>query len=492
MKARLRKLIISALEKELDEFDGAAQLTSNKKTYKFLEASECLLIEAYEHSIDAPGAANVDCDGEGGSIEAGFILHWLNYPDSLPVFLEHAAELIAKALKILSGGEPLPASKINPALYRDMINQAKDDGIIASDGTIFGTGKYEQLDMGWFTSLLYYVYYQVRKDKIHPFNPDAQHIKLKPGSTSPDGDTVSIAIVGDWGTGEYNSDGGPAIAVMEAISSLNPDYIIHLGDVYYAGTEGVHIPWDKTKTWGEEDDHLMDLWPEERSGGGAKSDTSFTLNSNHEMYDGANGYFNVALDQEDTPFAPQKNASFFALDFDPWLIIGLDSAYYSPAHNLFMDGSLNGENGGQSKWCRKLIADNPGKKIIVMSHHNGVAADGSQSAGEKKFWDEVCHAINDQVPDYWYWGHIHLGVVYDEALPTAQGANLRCVGHGAIPYGEPWGLEGVKDIDYYPKTSVGDGLRVRNGFSLMALSSQGGITETFYEVEAALLGGLLL
>jgi len=320
------------------------------------------------------------------------------------------------------------------------------------------------------------VYYQVRKDKIHPFNnTPAPIISLAPNAT--EADTTRIAIVGDWGTGEYNDDGGPAVAVMDAITSLDVDYIIHLGDVYYAGTRGI------IEFLGEEDDHLMDLWPEERTAKGLKKNTSFTLNSNHEMYDGANGYFKVALDQKNTPFSAQQNASFFALEFGSWLIIGLDSAYYSPAHNLFMDGSLNGQDGAQTKWCQQLIADNPDKKIIVMSHHTGISADGTQSKGEKKFWDEVIHALNGAIPDYWYWGHIHLGVVYSDDLPLAKGANLRCVGHGSIPFGEPWGLENQSGIEYYPKTPLGDGLRVRNGFAVVELNSNGSLSEKFYEVE---------
>ena len=57
---------------------------------------------------------------------------------------------------------------------------------------------------------------------------------------------------------------------------LQPHLTIHLGDVYYAGTET------------EEQQLLVNLWPSGSMG-------ALALNSNHEMYSGGTPYFNVAL-----------------------------------------------------------------------------------------------------------------------------------------------------------------------------------------------------
>ena len=46
------------------------------------------------------------------------------------------------------------------------------------------------------------------------------------------GGATRLAIVGDWGTGEQ-----VATNLMQQVASLNPDVLIHLGDVYYAGTQ---------------------------------------------------------------------------------------------------------------------------------------------------------------------------------------------------------------------------------------------------------------
>lgn len=477
MRPKLRALIIALIKVELKSRAKKLKFKRDTKLYELFMASECLLIESYDHSVAArlgDNASGVTCSTEGGSFEFGMILYLLNNP---PKFLAEAAWVLSEILELMAGGVPLPKSKITPALYKKILKQILGDGVVAKDGTIYGDGKYEQLDPGWFFSLLYFVYYQIRPDRIHRFNtqPTAKPIRLqgsKPGQ-------VSIAILGDWGTGEYTGDGGPAVAVMDAISSLDTDYVVHLGDVYYAGTQGI------VRRIGEEDDNLMDLWPKERFQGGKKKGTSFTLNSNHEMYDGANGYFKVALSQRRTPFNKQKKASFFAMEFKPWTIVGFDSAYFSSPKNLFMDGSLGGKNGVQAKWCRQNFGDKKGKNVVVLTHHNGLATDGGKR--EDALWNDVIHAVNG-VPDYWYWGHVHLGIVYGDDLPAAAGAKMRCTGNAAIPNAEPWGLERTQHIDYYPKTKVGKGLRVRNGFAMITLhaktaTAEARLEETFYEVE---------
>ena len=89
---------------------------------------------------------------------------------------------------------------------------------------------------------------------------------------------------------------------LDDSSGAQADYIVHLGDVYYAGTTG------------EESGNFVDLWPKAYASG-----NSFTLNSNHEMYYGANGYFKTALGSG-APFAHQKNTSYFALTYGDWVV----------------------------------------------------------------------------------------------------------------------------------------------------------------------------
>ena len=43
----------------------------------------------------------------------------------------------------------LPESQFTPESFDDMVELAKDKGIVAKGGQIYGKDKYEQLDPGW-------------------------------------------------------------------------------------------------------------------------------------------------------------------------------------------------------------------------------------------------------------------------------------------------------------------------------------------------------
>lgn len=135
---------------------------------------------------------------------------------------------------------------------------------------------------------------------------------------------MKIALVGDWGTGQFTD--GEALSIMTQIMGHSPDYLIHLGDVYYAGTTGDFLPSN------EEMNNFLNDWPNSSQ---LPAGNSFMLNSNHEMYSGAKGYFNVGL--ADQRFSQQQGTSYFALQYAGWTILGLDSAYYSPGA-MFMSG----------------------------------------------------------------------------------------------------------------------------------------------------------
>src|SRR5206468_9515196 len=85
--------------------------------------------------------------------------------------------------------------------------------------------------------------------------------------------TVTISLLGDWG--------GNNASAREIAGNVDPsDFIVHLGDVYYAGTNaGGVIERDY------EHEHFVTPWP-------GRSEQSFALNSNHDMYAHGKGYFN--------------------------------------------------------------------------------------------------------------------------------------------------------------------------------------------------------
>jgi hypothetical protein len=331
---------------------------------------------------------------------------------------------------------------------------------IDGEGNIWGVGKYEQLDPGWLEAVAIYLEYRIL-GKYHPF----------PSSLSdsiPIPDDVTIAMAGDWGTGNWGTETNPAPStkIIKAITDQSPDYTIHLGDVYYAGTKS------------EEEDKLISIWP-------VRSTGAFTLNSNHEMYSGAKPYFEKSLG---TSFPLQNKQSFFALENTNWVIVGLDSAYFDESL-MYMHGSLG--NQPQLSFLNKMALK--GKKVIILTHHNGLKdqKDGNQKRNDL-LWSQVMNAIPPgNAPVYWYFGHIHTGVVYAPQIIKDKTGNIvntvfcRCLGHGSIPWGYASDLEAAErngTVLWFEKTNASDPNnknRVYNGFVTLKLNGPS-VTEFFY------------
>lgn len=462
----------------------------------FLVASEKDTLALITYLRDPP---IVPVSPPGGDIEGGFVIYWLHNLRKLPWEIQLIIDtnpLLLLAFEELR--KRVPPSQITTPDYEWLEQKYKDYGAPGPDGTMYGHKKYQQLDTGWMISALNYVANVLDHDLIHamPANGPAVPIVLsrKDGDSSKD---PVLGIVGDWGTGYYTDEGGakcPAQRVMEQIT--NPaksppiDYLIHLGDVYYAGTDWRPLPF-------EERDNFYNLWPDQKNG------RNFTLNSNHEMYGGATGYFDVAL-QAGGKFAAQAGKSYYALKYGPWLVLCLDSAYYSDAENgrkMYMAGAIGTcALDRQIQWVEKFSSHKG--PIMVMTHHSG---GGTLNGQVTKLYKQVLAALK-RPPTVWYWGHVHNGIVYDKlrdfnskpviTYPTKG----RCCGHGAIPFGKAWGLEDkhgkqLSNILYYahtpdpelPDTSGTKPLnpRVRNGYALVTLHSDGGFTEAFYETGAS-------
>jgi hypothetical protein len=342
----------------------------------------------------------------------------------------------------------------------DAVISNLDAGVVVTvgpDGVIWGTGKWEQLDPGWAESFAVYLesLLPIFGGK-HPFSTNPQTIQIA-------SDQLSIAIAGDWGTGDWRTASNPAPStdVRSHMAFLQPDITIHLGDVYYAGTSD------------EEQHELVLLWPAGRSG-------TFTLNSNHEMYSGAKPYFQVIAK---APFAQQAGCSYFALETPHWVILGLDSAYFSPELGLYMDGMLypEGQPNAQNDFLKQKAADAQaqGKNLILLTHHNGLDDTGTTP---NSLFNQVTSAFpNGGGPAYWYWGHQHFAAVYK---PQGPGGTLcRCCGHGALPWGQASTLANSANVLWHENRSANDPdipQRVFNGFALLKLDGPN-IQESFYD-----------
>jgi predicted phosphohydrolase len=307
---------------------------------------------------------------------------------------------------------------------------------VKSSGEIVGTGKYELLDIGWVESLIAFL---KNYDDLADFQDNPPIINIP--------DETVIGIFSDFGTGNW-SNSIVASTISNNIKNLNPDYCLHLGDVYYSGSAA------------ESSDYLLDFWPVASKG-------NFTLNSNHEMYSGSKGYFYTTLANK--IFAQQKQNSYFALENQSWVIVGLDSAYFADKEDLYMTANLN---ESQIAFLEKIALKN--KKVIVLTHHNPI-----DNAGDNKMpiWDQVTQALGDNLK-YWYFGHTHCGAVYEDI----ENVKCRLVGHGAVPYGDASDFSDSSKVIWYENAVPllnNNGLRVQNGFLIAKLSNDN-ISEEFY------------
>lgn len=250
--------------------------------------------------------------------------------------------------------------------------------------------QYDNLDPGWLT-----VAFQKAKILLKGKHRFVRHQAVTDFRYPLVGNenSIRVALIADWGGGNDQAQ-----AVATQIRNLNPppDYVIHLGDVYYAGTE------DEVKK------RFFGFWP-----GSLEPGRSFALNSNHEMYSGGYAYFDITL-----PRLGQK-ASYFSLENDHWRLIGLDTAY--------IDHDFNVE---QVQWLTALLNES-NKKNILFSHHQPFSAYESAGQGEERLQNWIKDLASKVTA--WYWGHEHLCVVYK----PYKGINGRCVGHGCFPYEIP-------------------------------------------------------
>lgn len=333
-----------------------------------------------------------------------------------------------------------------------------------------GFGPYEALDHQWAESVLNY--YRTGKNRV-PF-PTHQARGVNPVQDLVADAEIKIAIAGDSGADQRVT---PPAAIAALMRAKNPHYTIHLGDVYYSGLES------------EEHNSFLRFWPEGNTG-------TYTLNSNHEMYCGGIGYFNVLLANQ--TFKSQQGLSYFALKNDHWLIIGLDTAYFAYYQSLlYEEGALaepdlrkQPDGLVQLQWFREVLARNPLRRVILLSHHDGFDVNPATGAVTRKpLYQQVTGEMRQVQDWWWYFGHVHAPIVYRRLFFNNNSSlSARCVGHGAVPY-EPFprDLERLGDGEVmvtWAETDFarngGDSRRAPNGFLLLTLKGAE-IREEFYD-----------
>ncbi len=224
-----------------------------------------------------------------------------------------------------------------------------------------------------------------------------------------------LALVGDWGTGQPEAQ-----AVLKQMAAKKPDVAIHLGDIYYAGTD-FEISNYFWRYWNA----ILDL--------ANRKIPTFTLSGNHDMYCGGVPYYRL-LDQLGQP------ASYFCLRNDYWQFVGLDTGYND--HNPGGAGAgATWLRDSEVSWLHDKVANAGNRKTVLLSHHQLFTAFDSIDGHEVNL--RLFPQVQDLLPkiSLWFWGHEHNFAVYGpfQGLPRA-----RLLGHGAFPVG-------LADVPAQPK-----------------------------------------
>ena len=201
---------------------------------------------------------------------------------------------------------------------------------------------------------------------------------------------ATVALVSDWGTGNLH-----AIAVAKQIAQRDPDHVIHLGDVYYAGTPR------EVRT------NFLEIW----QAFGPRRSRYWALNGNHDMYSGGYGFFEHLLP------AFKQPASYFNLQNPHWRLLGLDSAYVN--HRITPE---------QLSWLPAQLTGSA--RTILMTHHHLLSPFRKRGDAMEQALDRYLSAGQLFA---WIWGHEH----HLFEFADYRGVKCRCIGHGSLPYIPP-------------------------------------------------------
>jgi hypothetical protein len=222
-----------------------------------------------------------------------------------------------------------------------------------------------------------------------------------------------VTLLADWG-----GDNDAAHKIAAIVRRQKPDVCIHLGDIYYGGTQ-------------YECEQFLDMWPMRTNMSDPNSPLlatgSYALNGNHEMYSGGKYYFETVLPAFD------QSHPFFCLENEYWRIIGLDTAYLGG--RLKPQSAEDDEMNAQWDWLIQTLRSSK-KPTIFLTHHQPVSAhrqEYSDSQALRQDIDELLgmDGIGEDAIFGWFFGHEHRCALYKD---TALKFNARLIGNGCIPH----------------------------------------------------------
>jgi len=217
--------------------------------------------------------------------------------------------------------------------------------------------------------------------------------------------------------------------LLRGIRDQHPHIIIHLGDIYVAGTSSECNAFWKTFTsvFDGKDAPATPLW---------------SIPGNHEYIDAGEGYFTQLVRKKRLGVPHNKHhqeASYFCLESEEYKlqILALDTGYNSKNFTLPLGGeemdystSLTPEEAGWAT-ARLESAKSRGFRSILLTHHQYYSAFWKRKTTNDELAAQVLKA--GQPLHAWLWGHEHRVGVYHKVDTDPLVLSGQCLGHGVIP-----------------------------------------------------------
>ena len=260
---------------------------------------------------------------------------------------------------------------------------------------------------------------------------------------------AKVAILGDWGTGMPD-----AVALLKDIMLKHkPDAIIHLGDIYYAGSP--------SECWQNFAEVLAVVF----EAPGVKQVPVFTIPGNHDYYSYGYAYYEMVAGLNKFMPAAQQAASYFCLQTEDkgWQFLGMDTGLDDSNPENQVNGWYAGPKLQASEvvWHKDKLNKFKGGTILL-SHHQVFTANSAINGEFTKYVPYLNPFLQNYFENYlqshvglWLWGHEHNLVLYKNNLfGVAKGRLVGCSAFEEEASSDPYKVN-------YPQVPYLDPLKYR-------------------------------
>lgn len=311
--------------------------------------------------------------------------------------------------------------------------------------------KYGTCDPLWSTALAIYLAWKASLNAVPYVRYTDMNDFVIPLPNKPD---LVLGIIADWGTGLDD-----ATWLLSEVMKTNPDVLIHLGDIYYAGTA----------------DDVRDNFLKIVNATGV-SIPVYTLSGNHDMYSGGGPYYWLLSQLNAAPSLQQyqQKASHFCLRSANWQLLAMDTGLHD-CDPFTVNSNLTFLDPKEVLWHGDKLTNAGGRNTVLLSHHQLFTAFGDgvgqDSNGDSLAYNpDLLKAFQPYLNNValWLWGHEHNFEFFNPYVGLNKG---RCIGASAIPV-----LTGQQPYSPNPKLALQGQAALPNlaqGISPLSSNSQG-------------------